>query len=98
MLVFLFNFLECQNAVHYILIKNSPIFHKKVKFWAAKATKIIKFWIFSKMLTSAKCFAEFQCFDKKITQSMSLLPKKTRIKTKYIDVKKTEKVELDNFM
>ena len=41
-LVFLFDFLECCNVVHYILIKNSQIFHEKVKFWAAKATKIIK--------------------------------------------------------
>ena len=44
--------------------------------------KLSKFWIFSKMLTSAKYFVKFQCFDKKITQSMfSLL--KTPIKTKY---------------
>ena len=26
----------------HIFIKNSHIFHEKVKFWAAKATKIIK--------------------------------------------------------
>ena len=48
------------------------------------------------MLTSAKKFVEFQCFDKKITQSMFLSPK-TPIKTKY-KCQKTEKVELDNSM
>ena len=44
----------------------------------------------------SKKFVEFQCFDKKITQSMFLLPK-TPIKTKY-KCQKTEKVELDNSM
>ena len=39
--------------------RNSRIFHEKVKFWAAKATEIIKISIFSKLLTSAKFFAEF---------------------------------------
>ena len=48
------------------------------------------------MLTSANSFVEFQCFDKKITQSM-FLPLKTPIKTKY-KCQKTEKVELDNSM
>ena len=48
------------------------------------------------MLTSAKFFVEFQCFDKKITQSM-FLPQKTPIETKY-KCQKTEKAELDNSM
>ena len=48
------------------------------------------------MLTSAKYFVEFQCFDKQIFQSMSSLPK-TPIKTKY-KCQKTEKVEFDNSM
>ena len=42
------------------------------------------------MLTSATNFVEFQCFDKKITQS-------TPINTKY-QCQKTEKVELENSM
>ena len=54
-----------------------------------KPQKLSKFWIFSKMLTSAKAL-EFQCFDKKITQSM-FLPPKTPIKAKY-NYQKTEKV------
>ena len=62
--------------------KNSRIFHEKVKFWAAKVTKIIKMLDLLKMLTSAKYFVEFQCFDKKIKQSMFSLSK-TPIKTKY---------------
>ena len=46
-----------------------------------KLLKSSKFWIFSEMLTSPKCFVKFQCFHKKITKSMSP-QKKTLIKTK----------------
>ena len=56
--VFLFHFLEFWNVVHYIT-KNSRIVHEKVKFWAAKATKIIKILDLLKMLTSANFFVEF---------------------------------------
>ena len=76
--------------------KIAESFHEKVKFWTAKVTKIIKILDFSKMLTSAKYFVEFQCFDKKIAQSMFSLPK-TPIKTKY-KCQKTEKVELDKYV
>ena len=76
--------------------RNSRIFREKVKFWAAKATKIIKILDLFKNADISKIFAEFQCFDKKITQSM-FLPQKTPIKTKY-KCQKTEKVELDNSM
>ena len=48
------------------------------------------------MVTSANFFVEFQCFDKKVTQSM-FLPPKTPINTKY-KYQKTQKVELDNSM
>ena len=48
------------------------------------------------MLTSAKFFAELQCLDKMLSQSM-FLPPKTPIKIKY-KCQKTEKVELDNSM
>ena len=94
LLVFLFNFLECQNVVHYILINNNRIFYEKVKFWAAKATKIIKILDLFKNADISKIFAEFRCFDKKITESM-FLPLKTPIKTKY-KCQKTEKVDLDS--
>ena len=60
-----------------------------------KPLKLSKFWIFSKMLTSTKIFAELQCFDKKIISMF--LPQKTQIKTKY-KCQKTEKVGLDNSM
>ena len=56
-----------------------------------KSLKLSKFWIFSKVLTSAKYFVEFQCFDKKIIQSIFSLPK-TPIRTKY-KCQKTGKVE-----
>ena len=76
--------------------KNSRLFHEKVKFWAAKSLKLSKAEIFSKVLTSAKYFVEFQCFDIKITQSI-FSPQTIPIITKY-KFQKTEKVELDNSM
>ena len=66
---------------------------KRLNSWLQKSLKLSTFWIFSKMLTSAKYFVEFQCFDKKITQSMFSLPK-TPIKSEY-KFQKTKKVELD---
>ena len=49
------------------------------------------------MLTSAKDFAEFQFFDKKITKTKTLFlfHSKTLITTKH-DCQKQEKVELEN--
>ena len=58
--------------------------------------KSSKFCIFSEVLTSAKYFAKFQCFHKKITKSM-FFPKKTLIKAKY-KCQEKEKVELENSM
>ena len=68
----------------------------KVKFWAAKTTKIIKILDLLRMLTSTKHFVEFQCFDKKMTQSM-FYPQKHQSKVN-INVRKQKKVELDNSM
>ena len=76
------------------LKKIAESFMKRLNSGLQKSLKLSKFRIFSKMLTSAKYFVEFQCFDKKITQSMFSLPK-TPMKTKY-KCQKTEKVELDN--
>ena len=73
--------------------KIAESFMKRSNSGLQKPLKLSKFWIFSEMLTSAKCFVEFQYFDKKITQRM-FLPPKTPIKTKY-KCQKTEKVELD---
>ena len=39
-----------------------------------KPLKSSKFWIFSEMLTSAKLFVKFQCFDKNITKGMFVSP------------------------
>ena len=70
---------------------------KRLNSGLQKSLKLSKFWIFQKkLLTSAKYFVEFQCFDKKIAQSMFSLPK-TPIKTKY-KCQKTEKVELDKYV
>ena len=73
--------------------KIAESFMKRSNPGLQKSLKLSKFFIFSKMLTSAKSFAEFH---KKITQSM-FLPPKTPNKTKY-KCQKTEKVELDNSM
>ena len=48
---------------------------KRLNSGLQKSLKLSKFCIFSKMLTSAKYFVEFQCFDEKITRSMFSLPK-----------------------
>ena len=92
MFLLLFGMLKCSSL--HLNKKNRGIFHQKVNFWAAKTTKIIKILDLFKMLTLAKNFVEFQCFDKEITQSM-FLPPKTLIKIKY-KCQKAEKVELDN--
>ena len=51
--------------------KNSQLCHKIVKFWAAKSTKIIKILYFLSNAGISKKFAKFECFDKKMTNSMS---------------------------
>ena len=48
-----------------LLSENSQNCHKTVNFWTVNATKIIKIWLLSEMLTSANIFAKFHCFDKK---------------------------------
>ena len=54
--------------------------------------KLSKFCIFSKMMTSAKSFVEFQCFDKKITPSMFLPPSQKKHQSKLnINVRKQKK-------
>ena len=90
----LFGILECC-SLHFNG-KMAKSFMKRSDSWLQKPLKLSKFWVFPKMLTSVKYFAEFQCFDKKITKSMFLPPKKP-IKTKY-KCQKTEKVELDSSM
>ena len=80
--------LECCSL--YFNKKIAESFLKRLNSGLQKSLKLSKFLIFSKMLTSAKYFVEFQCFDKKITQSMFSLPK-APMKTKY-KCQKTEKV------
>ena len=76
--------------------QNSHIFREMVKFWAAKATKIIKILDVLRNTDISKFFVKFQRFDKKIAKSMFFTPK-TLIKTKY-KCQKTEKVGLDSSM
>ena len=59
-----------------------------------KPLKLSKCRIFSEMLTSAKFFVKFQCFDKKVGKKY-VFPQKPLIKTKY-ECQKDEKVELQN--
>ena len=74
--------------------ENSQLCHKIVKFWTAKATKIIRILYFLSNAGISNKFAKSQCFDKKMTNSMFFHPK-TLINTKY-KCQKQEKVELKN--
>ena len=51
-------------------------FMKKLNSVLHKPLKLSKYCIFSKMLTSANVFVQFECFNKKIMQSMFLPLKK----------------------
>ena len=59
-----------------------------------KALNSSKFWIFSNMLTSSTFLVKFQCFHRKIIESM-FFHQKTLINTKY-KCQKKEKVEHEN--
>ena len=73
LMVFLLDFLECQNVVHYIFIAKS---FETVKFWAAKATKIIKILDLLRNAEVSNIFVKFQGIGKKITKSMFSLQEK----------------------
>ena len=78
--VFIFDFfgmLECC-SLHFNK-KIAESFMKKSISGLQKPLKLLKFFIFSKMLTLEKFFVQFQSFNKKIAQSM-FLPLKTPIK------------------
>ena len=93
LLVFYLTFWNARNIVHRKIAKSLK---KLSNTGLQKPLKLSKFWIFSEMMTSAKIFGKFQCFDKKITKTM-FLPPKTIINAKY-KCQKIEKVELENFM
>ena len=63
----------------------------KIKFWAEKATKIIKISDLFENADVIKIFIKFQCFHKKITKSV-FFHQKTLINTKY----KCQKKEKSN--
>ena len=63
----LFNLGCC--SLHFHASENSQLSHKIVKFWAAKATKIIRILYFLSNAYTSKN-AKFQCFDKKMTNSI----------------------------
>ena len=65
-----------------------------MKFWAAKATEIIKISDLFESPDVIKFLVKFQCFHKKITKSM-FFHQKTLINTKY-KCQKKEKVEHEN--
>ena len=69
--------------------KKSESFMKKLNSGLHKPLKLSKYCIVSKMLTSAKVFVEFQCFNKKIMQSM-FYPPKSQL-TLNINVRKQKK-------
>ena len=68
-----FGMLECR-SLHFNW-KIAKSFNKMSNSGLQKLLKSSKFWIFSEILTSAKCFVQFQCFHKKITKKYILPPK-----------------------
>ena len=73
--IWLFGMLECC-SLHFNR-KNSQISQETVKFWAAKAIKIIKILDLFGNAGSSKFFVKFQCFPKKITKVCPPPPIKT---------------------
>ena len=80
LLVFLIDFWNARMLFITFLSENSQICHETVKFWAAKAPKIIKMSDLFRKSDVSKFFVNFQCFDKKIGKTY-VFPQKPLIKT-----------------
>ena len=84
--------LECCSL--YFHQKKAKCFIKLSNSGLQKASKIIKILYFLSNADVSNKFAKFQCFDKKMINSMFYHPK-TLIKTKY-KCQEEEKVETEN--
>ena len=76
--------------------ENSQISEETVKFWVAKATKTIKILNLFRNADISNFFVKFQLFHKKYNQKY--VPPKKKTLTLNVNVRRKEKVELENFM